>query len=149
MNKNSYKLSSLEDSKNFITELVEFIKSKKRDKLSLFFYAPMGAGKTTMIRELGQQLGIEESITSPTFVGMNQYQLDDLSFYHFDLYQVALNYQELCDDLDQGQNILVFEWSEKLDQQSFDLLKRDTSIISIRIKLEGDKRVLSIDHDIN
>ncbi len=52
------------------------------------FTGPLGAGKTTLIRELFKQLGIKDSITSPTFAYMKQYNRESVTYYHFDLYRI-------------------------------------------------------------
>lgn len=53
------------------------------------FVGPLGAGKTTVIKELLSQCGVTQTITSPTFTYMNVYENDsDQLFYHFDLYRI-------------------------------------------------------------
>ncbi|MBT6843797.1 MAG: tRNA (adenosine(37)-N6)-threonylcarbamoyltransferase complex ATPase subunit type 1 TsaE [Candidatus Melainabacteria bacterium] len=69
-----YELTNLEASKSFAVDLAKQLLESKEDT-TLLFYAGMGCGKTTLIRELGQALGIQGKITSPTFVGMNEYHL--------------------------------------------------------------------------
>ena len=50
----------------------------------------MGAGKTTLIRRLGQYLGITENISSPTFGIVNEYRLpDERPVFHFDFYRLS------------------------------------------------------------
>lgn len=53
------------------------------------FVGPLGAGKTTLIKELLAQCGVTQTINSPTFTYMNVYdnQKNEL-FYHFDLYRI-------------------------------------------------------------
>lgn len=52
------------------------------------FTGPLGAGKTTLIRELFKQLGIKDQVTSPTFAYMKQYCVAGATYYHFDLYRI-------------------------------------------------------------
>lgn len=49
---------------------------------------PMGAGKTTFIKALCKQLGIKETISSPTFSLVNMYQEAQTTVYHFDCYRL-------------------------------------------------------------
>ncbi|MCB9492957.1 MAG: tRNA (adenosine(37)-N6)-threonylcarbamoyltransferase complex ATPase subunit type 1 TsaE [Epsilonproteobacteria bacterium] len=60
------------------------------DKYSIFtFTGPLGAGKTTLIREVLRQCGITQHITSPTFGYLNVYQNSNgQTFHHFDLYRI-------------------------------------------------------------
>lgn len=52
------------------------------------FDAPMGAGKTTIISRIAALLGAEDSVTSPTFAIVNQYEGRDRTIYHFDMYRI-------------------------------------------------------------
>ena len=58
------------------------------------FYGSMGAGKTTFVKAICEELGVDDVITSPTFAIINEYALDsDLlpdvsSVYHFDFYRI-------------------------------------------------------------
>ena len=52
------------------------------------FYGGMGAGKTTFIKALCQQLGVKDAVTSPTFAIVNEYGSDIGPIYHFDFYRI-------------------------------------------------------------
>jgi tRNA threonylcarbamoyladenosine biosynthesis protein TsaE len=52
------------------------------------FFGEMGAGKTTLIRELGRQLVVHDHMGSPTFSIVNEYLGDGGPVYHFDLYRI-------------------------------------------------------------
>jgi len=53
------------------------------------FEGPLGAGKTTLIKELLAQCGVAQTVNSPTFTYMNVYENDkNQIFYHFDLYRI-------------------------------------------------------------
>ena len=69
---------------NVAKQIVTHSKSK-----ILAFYAPMGAGKTTFIKSICQELGVKELISSPTFSLVNEYETEKgASVFHFDLYRV-------------------------------------------------------------
>ncbi len=81
----------------------------------LAFYGAMGAGKTTLIRELCAQLGVTATVTSPTFAIVNEYR-DDV--FHFDFYRIRrleeafdIGFQ---DYLDSGAWCLI-EWPELVE----------------------------------
>ena len=80
----------------------------------------MGAGKTTLIKEICHQLGVAQSVQSPTFSLVNEY-IDGKGnpVYHFDLYRLK-NAQEAFDIgleeyLDSGHLCLV-EWPEQAEE---------------------------------
>ncbi len=83
------------------------------------FKGSLGAGKTTLIKQLGKLLGIDEPLTSPTFTYMNQYEGSLERVYHFDLYRLN-NAQEFLDAgfgeyLEQDGSIVFIEWPEVIE----------------------------------
>lgn len=52
------------------------------------FHGEMGVGKTTLIKELAKQLGVNELTNSPTFSIVNEYRSADSIIYHFDCYRI-------------------------------------------------------------
>ncbi|MGE8379343.1 MAG: tRNA (adenosine(37)-N6)-threonylcarbamoyltransferase complex ATPase subunit type 1 TsaE, partial [Sphingobacterium sp.] len=58
-----------------------------KDRIFLL-YGPMGAGKTTFIKYLCEQLGVKDSTSSPTFSIVNEYDSDNGPIYHFDFYRI-------------------------------------------------------------
>ncbi|WP_235925708.1 tRNA (adenosine(37)-N6)-threonylcarbamoyltransferase complex ATPase subunit type 1 TsaE [Pontibacter burrus] len=80
----------------------------------ILFEGPMGAGKTTLIKELCRQFGVRENVSSPTFALVNEYESENGKLiYHFDFYRIsnereALNIGAL-EYFDSG-NICLIEW---------------------------------------
>lgn len=107
------KLYVFDDIKTVVQQLAELVKDKK----IVTFTGPLGAGKTTIIRELLRLWGVERGVTSPTFTYMNQYvALNGLKIFHFDLYRlgtvdefIGLGFDEY---LYQGNSIVFIEWPE-------------------------------------
>ena len=87
------------------------------------FYAPMGAGKTTFIKAICEELGSTDVITSPTFAIVNEYEVTNFQFsifnfqlvYHFDLYRIK-KLEELydigADDYFYSGSPCFIEWPE-------------------------------------
>ena len=74
----------LEDLPDIAKEIIHFAKHK-----ILLFYGEMGVGKTTLIKEIVKQLGVTDTVSSPTFSLVNEYLTsDDEKVYHFDFYRV-------------------------------------------------------------
>ncbi len=84
------------------------------------FRGQMGAGKTTLSKELLKQLGIDQNVQSPTFSLVNEYQTKSgETVYHFDLYRLK-NIQEALaigieEYLDSG-HICLIEWPEQAEE---------------------------------
>jgi tRNA threonylcarbamoyladenosine biosynthesis protein TsaE len=84
------------------------------------FRGQMGAGKTTLSKELLKQLGVVENVQSPTFSLVNEYQRKSgETVYHFDLYRLK-NIQEALaigieEYLDSG-NYCFIEWPEQAEE---------------------------------
>ena len=101
------------------------------------FYAPMGAGKTTLIKEICSKLNIEGDTNSPTFSIVNEYvSPDGESIYHFDFYRIR-KIEEVFDIgfeeyLYSGSKIFM-EWPELIDP----ILP--SKYISVRINEEEDQ----------
>ena len=82
----------------------------------LLFEAPIGAGKTTLIKALCSELGVMQAVSSPTFSLVNSYQdSEGKTLYHFDLYRLN-SLEEALDIgieeyLDSGARCMI-EWPE-------------------------------------
>ena len=103
------------------------------------FDAPMGAGKTTLISRIAALLGAEDSVTSPTFAIVNQYEGTKHTIYHFDMYRI----ERVEEALDFGSeeylssgDLCLVEWPEKIEP----LLPDDTMIVRIEILSDTARR---------
>ena len=106
------------------------------------FYADMGVGKTTLIKELSLQLDVVDVVSSPTFSIVNEYQTENKSrVYHFDFYRL----EEEKEAYDMGYEEYFFsddycfiEWPEKIPS----LIGEDMVIVKMHI--EETKRVIEV-----
>lgn len=107
------------------------------------FYGKMGAGKTTFIKALCTELGVDDVITSPTFAIVNEYTAGDGSpIYHFDFYRI----KKLDEVYDMGYEdyfysgaLCFIEWPELIE----DVLPGDA--VSVRIEeAEDGSRTVSL-----
>ena len=134
-------VNNLDELSGLAKELAHDIRQSQESNMLIMFNAEMGAGKTTFTREFGQALGIDQRITSPTFVGMNEYHVNDLNLYHLDLYMVGLEFETISELMDtEGKNIFVCEWSENLEDTKLSaFLKRsDVKIIKAKIDIVNE-----------
>ncbi|HOF98750.1 MAG TPA: tRNA (adenosine(37)-N6)-threonylcarbamoyltransferase complex ATPase subunit type 1 TsaE [Paludibacteraceae bacterium] len=90
------------------------------DRYSVFaFYGSMGAGKTTFIKAVCEILGVKDTVNSPTFSIINEYEAaDGRVLYHFDCYRIN-KLQEAIDlgaeDYFYSGKICFIEWPEKIE----------------------------------
>ena len=103
------------------------------------FDAPMGAGKTTLISRIAALLGAKDSVTSPTFAIVNQYEGTEHTIYHFDMYRI----ERVEEALDFGSeeylssgDLCLVEWPEKIEP----LLPDDTMVVRIEILSDTARR---------
>lgn len=121
-------ISSLEE----INEVArEFIRNMGESTV-FAFYGKMGAGKTTFIKAICEELGISEGVNSPTFAIVNEYRSDSTGelVYHFDFYRIN-KIEEVYDlgyeDYFYSGALCFMEWSEKIEE----LLPPGTVIVTI------------------
>ena len=91
-----------------------------RDKSNIIaFYGPMGAGKTTLIKNLCHKLGVTDEVNSPTFALVNEYPTSiEGSIFHFDFYRIK-KLEEVYDigyeDYFYSGRLCLLEWPELID----------------------------------
>ena len=76
---------NLEDTKELAKKFAKLVEDKG---CFVSLYGEIGAGKTAFVKEVAKEIGIEEKVTSPTFVILNEYHGGKLPMYHFDLYRL-------------------------------------------------------------
>lgn len=83
------------------------------------FEGDMGAGKTTLIKSICKELGVQEVVSSPTFSIVNEYEANGRTIYHFDFYRIK-NLQEAFDigyeEYFYSEHICLIEWPEKIEE---------------------------------
>ena len=80
---------TLENIDNVAKQFLDYIKENMSGLNCLAFYGEMGSGKTTFIKTLCKQLGVSDTVTSPTFAIINEYiTINKTQIYHFDFYRI-------------------------------------------------------------
>lgn len=133
---NTITINSLSD----LPKVADLVLESLNGRNVVAFFAPMGAGKTTLISTLMEALGSEDIVTSPTFALVNQYYTAEREpVYHFDFYRINsigeafdMGYEEYFYSGD----LCLVEWPEKVEQ----LLPEDTMVVKIEILDENTRR---------
>ena len=106
------------------------------------FYGSMGAGKTTFIKAICEELGVNDVITSPTFAIVNEYSNPSNPIYHFDFYRIK-KLEEVYDmgyeDYFYSGALCFIEWPELIEE----LLPADAVKVSI-VEQEDGTRVVEL-----
>lgn len=129
---------------NVAREVVNYCKGEK----IWVFKGEMGAGKTTLIKAISRCLGIEDTVSSPTFSIVNEYRNSKKEvFYHFDFYRVEDSKEVLEIGIDEylySGNLCWLEWAEKITEY----LPPDFALISIKVN-ENGSRTISLEKVVN
>ncbi len=109
-----------------------------KDRRVLAFYGQMGAGKTTFITALCRVLGVEDTVNSPTFTLVNEYEAGDgMPIWHFDFYRIERLEEALDIGFEEylyGDGLCLIEWPENIGP----LLPEDC--LKVRLEVTGDDR---------
>lgn len=113
-------------------------------KRIIAFYGQMGSGKTTFIRALCHELGVTDTVTSPTFTLINEYKRPSgVPVYHFDFYRI----KKITEVLDFGieeyfdsASPCFMEWPELIEP----LLPPETLRVSITVRDDGSRVIGTI-----
>lgn len=134
-------MENLSYSEKNIHQIAKQIIATARTKC-LAFYAPMGAGKTTLIKALVAELGSLDTVSSPTFGLVNEYHdpNGEVLAYHFDFYRLADEMEAMDMGLEEYLNSdtwIFMEWPEKIPN----LIPPVTMNINIEIMTPTERRI--------
>lgn len=105
------------------------------------FYGSMGAGKTTFVKALCEAMGVTDTVNSPTFAIVNEYDTPlGRPVYHFDFYRIkrlAEVYDMGYEDYFYGRGLCFIEWPELIEE----LLPDDTVKVVVEEMPDGTRQV--------
>ncbi len=133
-------MSSLADLPAAASVLIE----EAENEPVILFEGQMGAGKTTLIKELCRQLGVKDNVSSPTFSLVNEYVgADGNLIYHFDFYRLNEEREALdigaLEYFDSGRVCLI-EWPSMIPN----LLPEHYLLVTLQPDAEGQVRTMTI-----
>jgi tRNA threonylcarbamoyladenosine biosynthesis protein TsaE len=131
-------IKNLETIRDSAREFIQYM----GDNTVFAFNGKMGAGKTTFIKAICEELGVTDVINSPTFAIINEYWSDETAelIYHFDFYRIK-NEREASEigseDYFYSGVLCFIEWPEKVTG----LLPVDTVSVDIEELPDGTRQV--------
>jgi tRNA threonylcarbamoyladenosine biosynthesis protein TsaE len=136
--KKELEISSLEELGQVAEMLLAFCDNKK----VITFTGEIGAGKTTLITVLCQQLGVKDMISSPTFSIVNEYENGEETLYHIDLYRLPVLEEAIgigIEDYIYSGRYCFIEWPGLID----DLLDEKEMVqVFIETLENGNRRIV-------
>ncbi|MEX2233842.1 MAG: tRNA (adenosine(37)-N6)-threonylcarbamoyltransferase complex ATPase subunit type 1 TsaE [Cyclobacteriaceae bacterium] len=111
------------------------------------FYGEIGSGKTTFIKSICSLIGVEDTMSSPTFSIINEYQTrDKKKIYHFDFYRIkneAEAYDIGSEEYFYSGDLCLIEWPEKIPS----LIPAEHAEISITVENQNHRTIALSVHD--
>lgn len=114
METKTFEINSVEE----LSQVTDLLLSWRGKSDIIAFYGPMGAGKTTLIKNLCHRAGVTDEVNSPTFALVNEYLTENDSIFHFDFYRIK-KLEEVFDigyeDYFYSGHLCLLEWPELID----------------------------------
>lgn len=134
-------IRSLEEIGAAAQEFVQYISSSDLQSNIFAFFGQMGAGKTTFIKAICQELGVADAVNSPTFTIVNEYKAaKGFPVYHFDFYRInkiTEAYDIGIDEYFSGDGLCLIEWPEKIQE----ILPDDCFQVFVYVDDEGNRTI--------
>ena len=111
-------------------ELAENIESEKFPNMVICLEGDLGSGKTVFTKGFANSLGIEETITSPTFNIIKEYTTGEMELYHMDVYRLDGAKEDLgIEEYFTRGGVTIIEWADMIQ----DILPEER--LEIRFKI--------------
>ena len=133
-----YKITSrsIEDT----MELAENIESEKFPGMIICLDGELGSGKTVFVKGFAKSLGLEETITSPTFNIVKEYTSCEMPLYHMDVYRLENGDESIgFNDYFNSDGVSIIEWSELIS----DILPEERLDIKFKV-IDENTRIIKL-----
>lgn len=132
-----FKIKSIKEINDVARQFIEKMGNRK----VFLFNGKMGAGKTTLIKAICEEMGVQETVNSPTFSIINEYEAANGEIiYHFDCYRIKNIEEALNIGVEEylySGNYCFIEWSENIAP----LLPDDAVDVNITEQSDGTRIV--------
>jgi len=121
-------------------EIAQNFESEKFENMIICLDGELGSGKTVFTKGIANALGIEESITSPTFTIIKEYQSGEMPLYHMDVYRLDGNTEGVgIEEYYTKGGIVIIEWAKTIK----DILPEERLEIKFKV-VDENRRMLVI-----
>ena len=121
-------------------ELAENIESEKFPGMVICLDGELGSGKTVFVKGFAKSLGITETVTSPTFNLIKEYNSGEMPLYHMDVYRLDGNAEGIgIEEYFNKGGIVIIEWADSIK----DILPKERLNIKFKV-VDENKRILII-----
>lgn len=97
--------------------IAENIESEKFDNMVICLIGDLGSGKTVFTKGFASALSIDDTITSPTFNIIKEYNSGEMALYHMDLYRLEGDIKELgIEEYFKKKGIVIIEWADLIEK---------------------------------
>ena len=137
---------SPEDLPQAAASIIAFAKAQGSEKIWLL-EGVMGAGKTTLIKAICRQLGVKDTVQSPSFSIVNEYRAEnDEPVYHFDFYRITEIAEAMhigVEDYLYSGHLCLIEWPSKIEE-----ILPDTYLkVQVKVNKDNSRKILLSTHE--
>lgn len=125
-----------------MTQFGEIIGRNLFEGAVIILEGDLGAGKTTLAKGIARGLGVKETVKSPTYTIIREYQSGSLPLYHMDVYRTEGHVSDLeLDDYFYGDGVSLVEWGQLLEKY----LPED--FLTLKIEKNDKGRTITLNTD--
>jgi tRNA threonylcarbamoyladenosine biosynthesis protein TsaE len=142
--KGRFLTKSLEETNEVSRKFVELLREGEQKARIIGLFGDLGSGKTTFTKGIAEVLGVEDTVTSPTFVIEKIYKLENQTFdslIHIDAYRLnsgeelkKLGWEEISSN---PKNLILIEWPERVQ----DILPKEMETIEFKFIDENTREI--------
>jgi tRNA threonylcarbamoyladenosine biosynthesis protein TsaE len=122
-------------------QLAQNFESEKFPNMIICLNGDLGSGKTMFTKGFANALGIKETITSPTFTIIKEYEDGEMPLYHMDVYRLDGAYEGIgIEEYYKKNGVVIIEWANTVK----DILPKERLDIKFSV-IDENKRILTIE----